>query len=205
MPDNFWVDEPDPSKGSSFNSPALGSLFKIYYHGTALILFGVVLFLLWYITGPIVTASFIILTGFSYYWNAKRKGSLKSEIAAVESIQARARELIRAEYVGSAIHTAGHPLLSLDQPVVLALKGDQLSIYSYESSTPIDKLSINQILKAQTVVYDQDRIPHVEVLDKTAQALQLVVMIDGNEYIALFRRFRKHKAIDWYHAIQQAR
>jgi hypothetical protein len=87
----------------------------------------------------------------------------------------------------------------------MALRGDRLSIYTYESLNPIDTILISQIDKLQTVVYDQDRIPHVEVIDKTAQALQLVLRVNGKEFVTLFRRFRNLKAIDWYHAIQKAR
>jgi hypothetical protein len=205
MQDQFWVDVPDLPVESAISDSALGKLFKIYYYLTCVILVTIPLFFLWYITGPVLAIAFAALAGLLLYRGYVRKRRNNAEIATAKSIQERARELTRAEHIGSAIHTAGHPLLSQNQPIVMALRGDRLSIYTYESFNPIDTILISQIDKLQTVVYDRDRIPHVEVIDKTAQALQLVLRVNGKEFVTLFRRFRNLKAIDWYHAIQKAR
>jgi hypothetical protein len=53
--------------------------------------------------------------------------------------------------------------------------------------------------------YDDERVPHIDVIDSAAQALQVTVAANGKEYTCLFRRLRKVRAIDWYHAIQKAK
>ena len=68
------------------------------------------------------------------------------------------------------IHLAGHPFLSRDQPVVLALANGSLSIYDYASAIPLDTLSPADLLAVPTVVYDDDRVPHLEAIDSAAQA-----------------------------------
>ena len=107
--------------------------------------------------------------------------------------------------MGSAIHVAGHPLLARDQPVVLALSGDTLSIYSYNSPIPIDTLPVRHMTSIHTVVYDDERVPHIEVVDSAAQALQLSFSRDNSTWTFLLRRMQKVRPVDWYHAIQQAR
>jgi hypothetical protein len=120
-------------------------------------------------------------------------------------IQQSARETTGAEYIGSALHAAGHPLLQVDQPVVLALKGTELSIYGYSNSTPLDRIPIGKIESLATVVYDEDRIPHTAVADKTAQALQITFQWRDETCVAVFRMMRHVRPIDWYQAIQAAR
>ena len=70
---------------------------------------------------------------------------------------------------------------------------------------PIDRISIQDIKALKTVVYDDDRIPHTEVIDSAAQALQLEFIWMSKECTCLFRRMRKVRPIDWYHSIQQRR
>jgi hypothetical protein len=120
-------------------------------------------------------------------------------------IQSLVKDKTGADYLGSAIHTAGHPLLQVNQPVVLALKDSELSIYSYESAAPIDILSIDELLAVNPVVFDDDYIPHVGVIDNTAQALQISFQRQGNTYIGSFRRMYKVRPIEWYQAMQKAR
>jgi len=107
--------------------------------------------------------------------------------------------------VYSLQNTAGHPLFERDQPVVLALKGDKLSIHTYQSQVPVDVLRMDDIKAIHTVVYDDERVPHIDVIDSAAQALQVTVTLNGKEYTCLFRRLRKVRVIDWYHAIQKAK
>ncbi len=120
-------------------------------------------------------------------------------------IQQLAKNKTGADYLGSAIHTAGHPLLKVNQPVVLALKESELSIYAYDSSIPVDTLSVNELQTVAPVVFDDDYIPHVGVIDNTAQALQISFQRQNVECVCSFRRMYKIRPIEWYQAIQKAR
>src|SRR5512140_1124456 len=71
---------------------------------------------------------------------AKARGQLPAA-----EIQRLAKERTGADVIGSAIHTAGHPVLTLNQPVVLALHGQELSIYSYSNPHPIDSINLSDI------------------------------------------------------------
>jgi hypothetical protein len=83
--------------------------------------------------------------------------------------------LTGADFLGSAIHTAGRPLLQSNQPIVLVLKDLEFSIYSYDNSTPLDTLSVKSITEVNPVVYDDEYVPHVGVIDHWAQALQISI------------------------------
>ncbi len=120
-------------------------------------------------------------------------------------IQEKARQQSGASVIGSAVHVAGHPLLNRDQEVVLALTPEGLKIFSYEDVHPIDILSVNHIEDLHTVTYDDERIPHTDVINSTAQALQFTYKVNDREYTCLFRRMRKVHPIDWYHELQKAR
>lgn len=122
-----------------------------------------------------------------------------------EDVQRLARERTGADVIGSAIHVAGHPLLQVKQPVVLGLKGEELSIYSYSSPEPIDTINVRDIEKIQTVVFDDEYVPHADVVDNTAQALQLTLTWRGTPCTCSFRRMYKVRPIDWYQAIQRAK
>ncbi len=50
-----------------------------------------------------------------------------------------------------------------------------------------------------------ERIPHTDVINSTAQALQFTYKVNDREYTCLFRRMRKVHPIDWYHELQKAR
>lgn len=123
----------------------------------------------------------------------------------VVRIQQHAKELTRTDYIGSAIHTAGHPLLQANQPVVLALRDAELSIYSYDSPAAIDTIPVADIIDTSPVVFDDDYIPHVGVIDNTAQALQITIKRQNMEYTCSFRRMYKVRPIEWFHVIQAAR
>lgn len=129
----------------------------------------------------------------------------ESKQASAIRIQQHAKEKTGADYLGSAIHTAGHPRLNANQPIVLALKGSELSIYSYDSSTPIDTFPVADILDVSPVVYDDEYIPHTGVLDNTAQALLITLKQNSIEYTCSFRRMYKVRPIEWFHGIQKAR
>jgi DNA-directed RNA polymerase subunit RPC12/RpoP len=96
-------------------------------------------------------------------------------------------------------------LLQVNQPVVLALKDSVLSIYGYDSSIPIDTFSVTEIQAINPVVFDDDYIPHIGVIDNTAQALQISFQRQNINCTCSFRRMYKVRAIEWFHAIQKAR
>lgn len=204
MEQPFWIDEPYPFFPYGASKP--GARASILPHA---LLLGCQLVFLAYIAAELRfppggwilfgLLSLIPLTGI--YLQLRRK-SLTARAALV---QQRAREQIGASTMGSAIHVAGHPLLDREQPVVIALRGDQLLFFSYQNRNPIDVLPIGELQDIRTVVYDDDRVPHVDVIDSTAQALQLTFTWRGHTCTSLFRRMHKVRPIDWYQAIQQAR
>jgi hypothetical protein len=55
------------------------------------------------------------------------------------------------------------------------------------------------------VVYDDERVAHIDVIDSAAQALQLEFLWRGEKCACLFRRMINPRPIDWYDAIQKAR
>ena len=107
--------------------------------------------------------------------------------------------------MGSAIHVAGHPALERDQAIVLALTEDQLQFYEYDEAKPLAGLPLIDIRAVKTIVYDDERVPHAEVVDSAAQALQIEFEWNGLVWTSLFRAMKQIRPIDWYHAIQQAR
>jgi hypothetical protein len=128
----------------------------------------------------------------------------KNQAKAVR-IQALAKEKTRADYIGSAVHTAGHPLFQVNQKVVLVLKDTGLSMYGYESETPLHTIPVNELLAVDLVTFDDNRIPHIGIIDNTAQALQLTFSWQGKTCICSFRRMYKVRPVEWYQAVQKAR
>jgi len=147
----------------------------------------------------IIVMTLMLVRGY-FLW---RRGQLLTK--RVAEIQQGARLRTGAAQIGSAVHVAGHPLLTRDQPVVLALSDETLSFFSYDSAVPIDTLPIRQLQSVHTVVYDDERVPHIEVIDSAAQALQLTFTREGAVWTCLFKQMRKVRPVDWYHALQQAR
>ena len=137
----------------------------------------------------------------TYLMNSKRKADY---LIAMDS-QENAKHKIGASMMGSATHVAGHPSLERDQPIALAITDDSLDFYSFDSSTALVKLGIDDIDAVKTVVYDDERVPHIEVVDSAAQALQIEFELNGKECAMLLRAMKQIRPIDWYHAIQQAR
>ena len=205
----FWIDEPNPySRSNSSTSPKgsatwlISKMFQIYSILVLLFIFVIVVFLA--IKFPILW----ILVAFEAFLIAGRfflPRVKETQQAKAMRIQQLAKDKTGANFLGSAIHTAGHPLLQVNQPVVLALKDSQLSIYGYDSSTPIDTFSVNELQAINPVVFDDDYIPHVGVIDNTAQALQISFQRQNINCICSFRRMYKVRPIEWFHAIQKAR
>jgi uncharacterized membrane protein SirB2 len=127
---------------------------------------------------------------------------LKSRKTRVKEIQQKAYEQTNASVIGSAVHVAGHPLLGRDQPVVIALVDSRMDIYDYSNLTPLCSIEIKDIKDVKTVSYDAERIPHTEIIDSAAQALQLEISINDKQYTCLFHRMKSVRPIDWYHRIQ---
>lgn len=214
----FWVDDANPYSIKSASSPRVRWLENITQGLTLLIRFTWLLALFFSISilpfallkiqfnfWISLSCTIIGVIIFSVFMAMLYFRLRKSKRPDVASVQARAKELTGADMIGSAIHTAGHPLLQVNQPVVLALKGDELSLYDYKSSTPIDSIRVKDLQSIETVVYDEDRVPHIGVADNTAQALQITFNFRGNPCTCVFRRMYKVRAIEWYQAIQKAR
>lgn len=204
----FWMDEPNPYSRASASATKgsltwlISRMFTAYALVVRLFIFALIVFLaikfplLWIVV--LLEAAILSIRIFAPRIKETRQ-------AKAIRIQSLAQDKTGADYLGSAIHTAGHPLLQINQPVVLALKDSEFSIYSYESSMPIDTLSIHELVAVNPVVFDDDYIPHVGLIDSTAQALQIAFQRKGNTYTCSFRRMYKVRAIEWYQAIQKAR
>ena len=177
-------------------------IFRLAFDGLFLLVFIYIGFLvraipfLWI---AIAIPIFFRIIKIYFYW---REDSRKYNAREIQEI---AHHHTGADKLGSAIHVAGHPLLERDQEVVLALGDRQLSIYDYDISSPIVVFGFDELTKVQTVSYDDNRVPLVDVIDSAAQALLLTFDHEGETYSALFRRMLKIKPIDWYHAIMQAK
>jgi hypothetical protein len=203
----FWIDEPNPYSRPSANAAKGGfqlvsRMFTFYGFISRFLIFILIVYLaikfpvFWFL----VLFEAVILSMRIFVPRIK-----ETQQAKVTRIQLLAKEKTGADYLGSAIHTAGHPLLQVNQPVVLALKGSEFSIYSYESSRPIDTFSVHELVTVNPVVFDDDYLPHVGMIDNTAQALQISFQRQDNTYTCSFRRMYKVRAIEWYQAIQKAR
>jgi len=144
---------------------------------------------------------FIFVSLFSFIAQIQRR----KKITIIQQLQEQAKFSVGAEIIGSATHVAGHPLLERNQQVVLAIHGNLLSFYSFEKEIPIDQISVSDIETVQTIVYDDDRIPHADQIDPAAQALQIKFNTRGSSWTCLFNRMRKIKPVDWYQVINEAK
>jgi hypothetical protein len=197
----FWKDVPDVPQGKLAKSVTL--VAGILHIGLNLIVYcGFTLLLSRWPIAMWAWIGFIVLIFAAFFEKAlrTRKASLPGD-----EIQKLAQERLGALHIGSALHVAGHPLLTRDQPVVLALVSDGLSLYSYDSPIPLDVIPLKDIQSVQTVSYDDDRVPHADVVDSAAQAIQLTFQWRDQTCTCLFRRMKKMRPIDWYQALQQAR
>jgi hypothetical protein len=201
----FWKDEPD---NFATIRPSYSRMFGWYAK------YMMVVIQLLVIAIPTVILAFISSTlmfiwlaiaGLSFVpwflrWQQKQKS-----IQDIAETQKLAGERTGASHIGSTIHVAGHPLLQREQPVVLVLVDEQLNIYGYDNPTPLDSISLENIQSLHRIVHDDDRVPHIDAIDSTAQALKITFLWREQSCPCLFRRMRKVRPIDRYHAIQQKR
>jgi len=198
----FWKDDPEMHNVKMPNS--FMPFFKIY--GAFLLVFFAAFpayFLA--LVSKYLGLAWLILMILIYVFFIYQGRYRKTAVDNINEIQKRARGAINASQVGSAVHVAGHPLLQREHPIVLALVGDSLNIYAYENPVPLDSIPLKNIKGVNTVSYDDDRVPHIDAIDSVAQSLQLTFLWNEQTCTCLFRRMRKIKPIDWYHAIQQVR
>jgi hypothetical protein len=201
----FWKDEPENSiivRSNTLRTVEWFAKYMIFIFYLSGILIPAALFSIF--SKPLMWIWFAI-SGFSFaawFYQRQQKGKFSRDI---KEIQQSARNQTGATQIGSAIHVAGHPLLQREQPVVLAIVGENVNIYSYENSIPLDAIHLKNIQSINTVVYDDERVPHIDAIDSAAQALQLTFLWGEQPCTCLFRRMRKMKPIDWYQAIQQVR
>jgi len=198
----FWKDEPELQSVKMPNSfmpfIKIFNAFLLFFFAAIPV---IILILISKYLGLAWLGLMIVTYALSFYQKRHRKNTINN----IDETQKRAKEIVGALQIGSAIHVAGHPLLQREQPIVLALVSDSLNIYAYENPIPLDAISLKSIQGVCTVTYDDDRVPHIDAIDSTAQALQITFLWREQPCACLFRRMRKMKAIDWYHSIQQVR
>ena len=198
----FWKDEPESMSAKTPHSFKVllgiyGVFIKIFF------IFIPAYFLA--LASKYLGIAWLVIIILMYALSFSQKRHRKTAVDNIGEVQRRAKDLVGASQIGSAIHVAGHPLLLREQPVVLALVNDHLNIYAYENSTPLDAIPLKNIQRVYTVAYDDDRIPHIDAIDSAAQAAQLTFLWHEQPCTCLFRRMRKMRPVDWYHTIQQAR
>ena len=199
----FWQDEPDqPYPQQTWKR--IYPLMRVYGAIVTICILSIPTYMV-YLLSPILAwiwvAFFAFLIGLSYYHSRQRKNNIQNFLQT----QQRAQDATGASMIGSAVHVAGIPELEREQNIVLALIAPNLVVYPYQSDQPLAVIPLQQIACVQTVVYDDDRIPHTDVIDSSAQAIQLIIKYGNQDVACLFRRMKKVRPIDWYHAIQRAR
>jgi len=189
----------------AFNQLGFKWLFKIQVYILVVIPLLVFSGFLFRYTHPLVAWGWIVLVGSLFAYSRLQQKLQKTYQAETVQIQENARINVGAAHIGSAIHVAGCPSLKRDQPIVIALHDDRLSIFDYHGPVPMFTIPLDKIVEIHTVMYDGERIPHIEVVDNSAQAIQLIYENHGQRWTCLFRRMRKIRPIDWYHLIQTTR
>jgi len=201
----FWMDDPDPYAAvgagvtpgrGRFGGLGLGTLVRLTMPLVLLIGLAVRYPLVWLV---VIVQGTVLFAGL--YGVRQRRGTSEQTAA----VQQRAKELTGAAVIGSAIHTAGHPLLRRDQRVVLALRGASLTVYDYASPQPIHTIDVADLTSVDLVVYDDDDVPHVGTIDQSARALQLSFRWQSGTCTCQFRWMFPVRPIDWYHSIEQTR
>jgi hypothetical protein len=202
----FWIDDPNPysppgaGSGQLFNRLSnLSIALSLVWRGIGIL---VAVALAWQYPWLWLVVVYLCLTGLLKYRLIRQQQQKKDRSAEIQQL---AKAKTGASTIGSAIHTAGHPILEINQPVVLALTADSLSIYSYVSPVPLDTILLKDIQALDLVTYDDDGIPHTGIVDSTAQAMQVHFILHGQACTCLFRRMVKVRAVGWYQAIQKAR
>lgn len=205
-PEPFWMDEPNPYADSYPNPKGMpfGWLVKFYmvcFYITSYLIFFLIGFVLFKSPFSWIFAGFFVVLFSAAVLLPRFRETRQSKALRIQQM---AKERTGAEILGSAVHTAGHPLLKPDQPVVLALKDSELSIYGYDSPIPIDTILVKTLQSVDLVVFDENNVPHVGVIDNKAQSLQFSFQRNNIGSLCSFRRFYKVRAVDWYQAIQTA-
>ncbi len=204
----FWKDEPDFQQFTGKSSKLIGSYFRflgIFVIFFLQFIFVAVFFDISRALGWGVLIYFTLVYGIAIIMVISRRKKMKQDQQEIDQIQQRAAKMTGASIIGSAIHVAGNPNLDRDQKIVIALIPSALVVYPYDHDTPIESIPLNHLTAVRTVVYDDERTPHLETVDSTAQALQLTIKYGDGEYDCLLRSMRKVRPIDWYHALQKAR
>lgn len=124
--------------------------------------------------------------------------------ARIERVQAQALATTGAERLGTAIHTAGHPQLEANQPVVLALKGDVVTVYGYESARPLTSFSGREIHAITPLALDDDGVFRPAPVANVTQALELKLAWKETECTCVFRKMLKVRALEWYQLLSRA-
>lgn len=199
----FWQEEP---AHPPLDHTSIKILTLTLYINSAILRLGafVLSIVLCFKLSPVLGWFMIIFFALAIFRGFRLRKKLKQKRQEVAEIQRIAREKTGATMIGSAVHVAGHPSLGRDQQIVLALTPPNLQIHSYESGMLLASLPFEKILAIHTVVYDDERTPHLEAVDSAAQALQLSIDYGGREMTCLLRSMKKVKPIDWYDGIQKA-
>jgi hypothetical protein len=201
----FWIDEPKTQvKYQLYWQLYMLVIGYALYAWITILILVVTYFFISKIVGNVLASIFFAIIALAWITGLLRRRRVRVEQQDITDLQQRARQQTGASCIGSAVHVAGHPSLQREQPVVLALVRDQLQFYAYEAPVPLDSLFLKDIQALHTVVYDEDRIPHIDVIDSTAQALQIEFLWRQQPCSCLFRRMRGVRPIDWFHALQQA-
>lgn len=203
--ESFWADDPDLTQRTFQSKGCLTNLLKLYAYFLAFLMIGGGAIILAYLTDHICASIWLAFSlsamGYSYYQQRQRLSTKQQ----VKVTQMRAQEKIGTPFIGSATHVAGHPLLIRDQRIVLALKEGQLFFFNFTSQDAIGSIPVKEIKKLNTVVYDNERVPYIDVIDSAAQALQIQFTWQEEILTCLFNRMQNMRPIDWYHAIQKER
>ncbi len=202
------MDEPEPRHLTAKSSIFTSWMVKVLGVIMVLSIFGITFALVLQVShlGAVIVVVYFIAAFvggvLSYYTKNKKLAQAREEAIR---IQQAARERSGASLIGSAFHVAGDPKLEREQNIVLALTSTSLDFYPFDRDIPLDQVPLKQISAVHPVLYDDDRIPHLDTLDVTAQALQVTVNSNGVVFDILLRSFRSVRPVDWYQAIQKAR
>jgi hypothetical protein len=198
----FWKD--GPGKPTAKLPSSLSFIAIIFHTLPTLVLLGAFIFV-FYSFSHLLAWIFVFLAILYLVFIIYRINKNAINVKKIPIIQEKARQISGASFIGSAVHVAGHPLLKREQEVVLALSPEGLKIFPYNDDHPIDILIPERMEKIYTITYDDERVPHIDVIDSTAQALQFTYKEANKEYTCLFRRMRNVRPIDWYHELQKVR
>jgi hypothetical protein len=201
----FWKDKPDPyaaRRSSQERVPVLWRTLMGVYTGLVSISLPALIF--WLIARPLlyVWLAFCAVIVVRILWLTRRS---REEAKAISALQADAYRSTGADFMGSANHVAGHPAQDRDQRILLAVAGNALRIYGFAAPDPLGEIPGSSIRRVDLVVYDDERIPHLDAIDPAAQALQITFDRGAVTSRCLFNRMAGHKPIDWFHELEKLR